>query len=202
MRITGILFLLLFQTLSFGQKAAKSWPSTVINQANTAKDILYLEPKEKEVIFYLNLVRLDPKLFSETYLKKYTDSTKTQTTNTRSLKKTLDNTTPMQALQPQNDLYLIAREHAKKFGKENKIGHGNFPERVKNVKYKYSQYLGENCDYGQHSALEIVMRLLIDERIKDLGHRKNILDPKYHNVGAAIQPHKRYISNCVIDFGG
>jgi uncharacterized protein YkwD len=186
----------------FAQKQEKVWSQAILQKANTAKDVTFLNSKEKEVVFYLNLVRLDPKLFSESYLKKYVDSTKIQTNYTRSLKKTLEKTTPMEALVPQGDLSQIAKTHAIKSGKESKTGHGNFTERIKKAEAGYSGYMGENCDYGDHSALEIVMRLLIDEGIKDLGHRENILDPKYFNVGLSIQPHKRYIYNCVMDFGG
>jgi len=196
------LFSFCFILSTFVSAQDKKWSSAVINKANTAKGEAYLNNKEKQVIFYLNLVRMDPKLFSETYLKKYLDSTKEQNSYSRSLKKTLDKTASMEPLTPQNDLYMMAKAHAIKLGKEGKTGHGNFSERVKKIKDNYSGYLGENCDYGEHSALEIVMRLLIDDGIKDLGHRENILDSKYHNIGTAIESHKRYKSNCVMDFGG
>ena len=59
----------------------------------------------------------------------------------------------------------------------------------------------ENCSYGYQDALSIVITLLIDDGIKDLGHRKNILNESYNSVGVAIRPHKKYRVNCVIDFG-
>ena len=49
--------------------------------------------------------------------------------------------------------------------------------------------------------LSIVITLLIDDGIKGLGHRKNILNESYNSVGVAIRPHKSYRVNCVIDFG-
>lgn len=202
MRITFLVIWFIFSNFSSRQMLGKIWPASVLKYANTAKDVTYLGAKEKQVIFYLNLVRLDPKLFSSTYLKEYLDSTKSQNHYTRSLKRMLENIPAMDVLQPQSDLSKIAKAHAAKFGKEGKTGHGNFAERTKKVEQKYGQYLGENCDYGNHSALEIVLRLLIDENVKNLGHRENILDRKYHYVGVSIQPHKRYGSNCVMDFGG
>jgi hypothetical protein len=202
MRIPILTFLLSLSLLCFAQKQEKEWPASVLDNANTAKDAEYLTQEEKDVILYLNLVRLDPELFSETYLKKYLDSTKTRNSYTKSLKKTLEKTVGMDALIPQNDLFMISKSHAFKSGKENKTGHANFKDRIKKVEDKYSMYMGENCDYGDHSALQIVMELLIDEGIKDVGHRVNILNPKYRYVGVAIQPHKRYVSNCVMDFGG
>jgi hypothetical protein len=186
----------------FGQKQEKKWSDLVLNSANTAKDIDFFDAKEKEVVLYLNLVRIDPKLFSETFLKQYLDAAQIHSSYSRSLQKTLEKTIPMEALIPEHDLFVIAREHAIKSGQQNKTGHGDFAKRIKKVESKYPHYIGENCDYGQHSALDIVMRLLIDEGIKNLGHRKNILNSQYHYVGVSIQPHKRYIYNCVIDFGG
>jgi uncharacterized protein YkwD len=44
------------------------------------------------------------------------------------------------------------------------------------------------------------MQLLIDDGIESLGHRKNILEPKYQWIGIAIEPHKTYRTNCVMDF--
>lgn len=46
------------------------------------------------------------------------------------------------------------------------------------------------------------MNLLIDEGVKTLGHRKNILDPHAKVIGVSIQPHNLYKHICVIDYGG
>ena len=62
-------------------------------------------------------------------------------------------------------------------------------------------HVGENCSYGYDQAIDIVLTLMIDEGIKDVGHRKNILSEDFNSVGVAIRPHKNYRINCVIDFG-
>jgi uncharacterized protein YkwD len=197
-----ILILLLLSAPLFSQNGNIKDDSAFIKKANTAKEISYLLPEEKSVIFYLNVLRSDPKFFLEHYLQQYLDSTKENDPYTKTLIKTLANTERMILLQPQKDLSLIAKTHAIKCGKDGIVGHGNFKERFHSVNDKYKGNVAENCDYGNHSALQIVMVLLIDEGIKDLGHRKNILNPRYKNVGISIQPHKRYKQNCVMDFGG
>ena len=58
---------------------------------------------------------------------------------------------------------------------------------------------GECCDYGHNNALDIIMSLLIDEGISSLGHR-NICLSSYSKIGVAIQPHKLYGYNAVMDF--
>lgn len=199
MRLSSILLLILLSSSSFAQKN-KVWAEDALNKANTAKDAEYLTKEEKQVIFYLNLVRLDPKLFAETYLKKYLDSTKENDAYTKSLIKELPKTKTMDVLQPDKELFNFAKELAVKFGKENKTGHGNYQERTKKIKTKFRGAMAENCDYGNNKGFDIVMSLLIDQNIKDLGHRKNILDPQYRVVGTSIQPHKRYQWNCVMDF--
>jgi uncharacterized protein YkwD len=195
-----LLFILLFSVPLLAQK--KNWDPAVLKKANTARDAEYLSKEEKAVIYYLNLVRLDPKLFAETYLKKYLDSTGDNNTYTKSLIKTLPLVKPMDVLMPGQELCSFSKAYAIKSGKENTVGHGNFNQRIKVIKNQYNGYLAENCDYGNKKAFDIVMSLLIDEDIPSLGHRKNILNPKYRFVGVSIKPHKGYEWNCVIDFAG
>jgi len=182
--------------------AQKTWDLKILEKANTAKNESYLTDQEKEVLFYCNLVRLDPKLFLETYFKKYLDSTKENNNYTKSLIKTLKSAKSSDALYPSEKLYSSAKEHAIEFGKKGKTGHGNFDKRFMKIIKECDCTVGENCDYGNDKALNIVMSLLIDDDVPDLGHRTNILDPVYKNIGVSIQPHKKYNWNCVMDFSG
>ncbi|MCW3085570.1 MAG: hypothetical protein JWP12_2936 [Bacteroidetes bacterium] len=197
-----LLFIFCVSANSFAQKNKKNWDPAILAKANTAKDDATLTVEEKKVILYMNLVRLDPAAFVEIELKHYMDSTKLNDGYTKSLIKTLAATKPMDAVAPSKALNDFAKEHAIKFGKENKIGHGNYKDRIKNIIGNYNNAMAENCDYGNDNAFNIVMSLLIDEDIKDLAHRKNILNPIYKFVGVSIKPHKGYEWNCVTDFGG
>jgi len=76
-----------------------------------------------------------------------------------------------------------------------------FKERFEPLMGKPYLHVGENCSYGYERAIDIVLTLLIDEGIKNLGHRNNILGPDFNSVGVAIRPHKTYRVNCVMDFG-
>lgn len=197
-----LVYILLFLSAPlFAQEKAKTWDAQTLAKANTAKNEKYLSKKEKEVIFYMNLVRLNPKLFGETYLKNYLDSTGENSTYTKSLIKQLPKQRSMDVLVPAKDLWELSKAHATKFGKEGKVGHGSYDQRIKTLREKYSG-MGENCDYGNERAIDIVMSLLIDEDVKSLGHRANILRVAYKYVGTSIQPHKTYNWNCVMDFGG
>ena len=182
--------------------AQSVWTGFMLRDANTANHEHYLTATEKEVIFYLNLVRSNPALFEKTYLKKFLDSTKTNNSFTKSLIKTLKAAKPIQMLEPNEDLFETAKAHAVRFGRLGKIGHDNFADRMKQIKTKFGDMVAENCDYGNDKALDIVISLLIDDGDATLGHRNNILDANYKYIGASIQAHKKYEWSCVMDFGG
>jgi len=153
------------------------------------------------VILYINLARADGKLFTETYLKRFMDSTGIEPDSyTKSLMQDLKNTQNLPMLHPEPDLYYIAREHAIQSGKSGRKGHQGFKKRFRDLLTIYSSY-GENCYYGRDHPLSIVIKLLIDEGVKDLGHRFNMLDPGFNSIGVSIMPHKTHGYNCVIEFG-
>ncbi len=181
--------------------AQPAWPPSIIEKANTAQDTRFLKNNEKKVIFYINLARANGKLFTEIYLKKYLDSTGMEPDSyTTSLIQDLKNTRNLPMLNPEPDLYYIAREHAIQSGKSGQKGHQGFKRRFRDLGSIYSSY-GENCYYGRDHPLSIVIKLLIDEGVKDLGHRFNMLDPGFDSIGVSIMPHKTHGYNCVIEFG-
>jgi len=61
-------------------------------------------------------------------------------------------------------------------------------------------FYSECCSYGFEKAVDIVLQLLVDYRVSDLGHRKIMLDSKQKLLGVSIQPHKKYSNNAVLDF--
>lgn len=200
MKYTGLnlLFYLFIAQNLFSQPV---WDSLILEQANTAQHIRYLKDKEKEVIFYTNLARADGKTFADTYLKWYMESIGMEPNSyTISLEQTLKNIRNLPMLVPDKYLYDIARDHAVKSGKSGQQGHQGFKKRFRKLDRSYI-YFGENCYYGRDNSLVIVIRLLIDEEVSDLGHRQNMLEPLYNSIGISIMPHKIYGFNCVMDFG-
>jgi uncharacterized protein YkwD len=202
-----LLLLFTCATLSltgFGQSAMyNQWDKKVLEKANTAKDLTWMSAEEKRVVFLCNLARMNPSLFAATILQHFMDSTGYKNSAyVVSLKKTLNSAKPTDPFTPQQDLHAIVKDFADKMGKAGKKGHEGFEKRYAPVKKKYNQFIGENCSYGHDNALRIVMQLLIDEGIGDAGHRKNILDPKFKNIGVVIGPHRTSTSQCVMAFGG
>ena len=180
----------------------KSWDPQVLEQLHTARDVPYMEEEEKKVVQLMNMARHDGSLFAASFLSYYMEKEQVESSAyTRSLKRELKNTRKTGPLQASEDLFRVASGHALKSGQSGRTGHQGFNQRFKPLMGNPYIHVGENCAYGYTSAIDIVVTLLIDEGIENLGHRKNILNPAFNSVGVAIRPHKNYGTNCVIDFG-
>jgi hypothetical protein len=197
--------LLTLYLVSF-KSSLSQWNEAIINQCNTANEVGYLTKEEKAVVFFINLVRVNPKLFAQTYLISYLDSAPIKKSEyIESLMKELKNMQPMDVIEPQYDLYEVAKKHATEMGMHGKTGHislsgESYETRAKNLSKRY-QKAQENCQYGYSDALSIVIDLLIDEDIPDLSHRKSLLNKEVKYIGASIKKHKIYRYNCVIEMG-
>ncbi len=177
------------------------WKNSKYNIAYTAQNTSYLTENEKLVYYYLNLARINPSLFAETFLVKYTKWNSHEDLSlsdyyTGSLYRTMKNMKPVGVLSPQKNLFEGAKCHAVSSGKAGYVGHSRLPNSG-----CISNFYGECCSYGQFDALKIVMQLLIDSGVKSLGHRKICLSNKYKTLGVSVQPHKTYRFNSVLDFG-
>lgn len=164
----------------------------------------FCQTKVEEVLSLMNEVRTNPSLFLKDRLLPYlTQKPMEENTYVKSLKEELEKRPGVGALTLSPVLSGLAKGHATDMGKHGTVSHDSsngtpFAERVrKKVK---SGLIAENCDYGNETAIDIVMSLLIDDGVQSLGHRMNILNPQLHFIGIAIEPHKSYGTNCVMDF--
>lgn len=199
-----ILILLLIQPfqLKAQNPAWEIWDKDLINELYTSRETPYLNEEEKKVILFMNMARHDGSLFAESFVEPFVEEQQIKKSSyLKSLYKDLKKIKNLTPLRPEEDLTAVAQGHATKSGKTGHVGHKNMDRRF--APLEGNPYVGwaENCSYGYQEALNIVITLLIDEGIKDLGHRKNILNERYNSVGVAIRPHKKYRVNCVIDFG-
>lgn len=185
----------------------ESWKTkdlAIANSARTLKDVSF---QEKKVIFYINLARMNGKLFAETYLKDYMDDVKLPKNKFyRSLVKTLTEQDSMPPLEPQDDLFKEAIQHSKEMGRLGKKGHRSedsksFEERMEKFKNKY-KIIRECNQYGYPDALSIVIDLLIDDDKESLNQRKALLNSELKYIGIGIRSHKKYEINTSILMGG
>lgn len=199
--------LLIILSLFFNTNAPTSFSKAEQEKCNTAKDASYLNQIEKDVIYYINLVRLNPQKFEKSILSPYLkENPEYSRKHSKSLIRDLKKEKTKAILAPTKKLYDFANHHAKTTGKKGRVGHKsvkgkNYEARSKHLLDSYT-YVGENIHYGANNALEIVIDLLVDDGVKDKGHRENILFSEFRYCSASLQPHKKYKYNCVMDFGG
>jgi len=195
-----------FIFIHFSSSYAQQWSDSTLAMCNTANEIGYLTQEEKAVIFYINLVRVNPKLFAQTYLKTYLDTAPIKKSKyLESLKNELNKMKKISPIEPQFDLFEVAKKHAIEMGNQGKTGHvslsgENYESRAIELSKRYEKAM-ENCQYGYSDGLSIVIDLLIDEEIPDVSHRKSLLNPDVKYIGVAIRKHKVYRYNCVIELG-
>ncbi|MGC8865169.1 MAG: CAP domain-containing protein [Bacteroidales bacterium] len=204
-----VCLVLFYSSHCWGQEAstlnsslmAMGWKASEINAANTAAHSPYLQPQEKEVILIINLVRLYPQHFLQRIVAPILEEDPSLRENSyfNSLFTDLQSQQSISALQPDETLSRLARDYAISSGKDGYFGHGNFSQRINELKCMGWQ--GENIHYGSNEPLDIVVDLLIDNNVPSLGHRKNLLSESYEFVGVGIASHSsEYKRVCVIDF--
>ena len=192
-----LFFILTIFVYSFLHAQQFQYSEEEINSANTAKNTEYLSQVEKEVIYYINLCRINPTKFLDryiengTYIKENEWYIKQNPKYLASLKQKLKSLKPLPLLHPDKALFQTALCLAREQEKSGATGH----ERKKCKK----DFWGECCSYGESTGVGIVLQLLIDQDVPSLGHRKIILGD-YSLVGVAFGNHKRYRNLAVIDF--
>ena len=180
------------------------WPADQVKQArDMANTHTLCSQREKDVIFYCNLVRINGPLFEKTMLKEFLESDKfnVDTSYSNSLIKELTklpiDTLPLFSYD--ETLFKVSKKFAVNGGKKGTIGHDGFDDRLGPVS-KNHYCVAENCSYGLEDAFDAFILLLIDEGVPSLGHRKNILKPDFVYASAAFAPHKSYRINLVMNF--
>jgi len=203
----AIIFLLAFVNINISGVAqsplssyAAAWNNVMYKKANTAANAKYLSSKEKQIIYILNLARMNPPLFATTAVKQFPgrigDGNLVKHPDYISLLDTLKKLKPLPLLYPDSLCWVSAKCHATSSGESGYVGH----ERVSDLCEVASHYSGECCHYGYSDPFSIVLSLLVDEDVPSLGHRKILLLKSFTKLGVALAPHKEYGINAVLDF--
>ena len=202
-----LLILLLFIPLLSFSQIDNGWTNDEISNADVAREINDISDFEKDIILYHNLVRLYPKKYLKLEILNWRediypkdtlkfdfiwDETNLNSNYYKSLIKTLKKQKKLSKLEFDRQLYKDALCLAKEQSKNGKVGHKRY--RCNKVNY------WENCDYGSYNGRDVVNSLLIDEGVKDLGHRNTILNPNISIIGGAVTSHPKYETVIVIDY--
>jgi hypothetical protein len=116
----------------------------------------------------------------------------------------LENQKPGRALTTSPGLTQAALSHVLDCGTRGIKGHvGSDGSHVNRRANRFGQWEGriaENISYGQLSARDTVVLLLIDEGVRDRGHRQNIFQRDFRLVGVASGAHATFGLMVVTDF--
>lgn len=111
---------------------------------------------------------------------------------------------PLPPLQPDGLLALTALDHVMDQGPTGFVGHygtdgWDFATRVS--RRGGEPYGGENISYGYDTAREVIIQLLVDDNVRDRGHRVNLFRSGFVRAGVGCGPHAVFYYMCVIDYG-
>ena len=189
------------QQKELDRKFELQWSLQERERANTAMNEPYLTEVEKEVYYYLNLARINPALFGETYAAAY-DGTAGYykgyafDERKKSLLEELAQMDSLPVLMPDEILFESADCFATEGGMQGIMGHDRSTTGCMKLN------VAECCHYGGcYGGWSIVMEFLIDagEGNEALGHRRICLRSKYRFMGVAIRPHQKARKNVVLD---
>jgi len=112
---------------------------------------------------------------------------------------------PVRPLAWSDGLADAAGDLLKEQERSGSVGHtgktsGGMRERIERHG-SWSGRISENIGYGPITTGRLmVMQLIVDDGVRDRGHRKNIFDPDVRVAGVACGPHPEYGTMCVTDF--
>jgi hypothetical protein len=183
------------------------WP---IDSLNTAKDASYLSDEEKNMVLAMNLIRYDPVLYAELYVKPtiaffrgkeyhypglgYIFITNEGARPAQELYNELVKTSPLPLFYPSQGLSQASKSHARYQSLNGGLGHdgqGGTRARIER-EGNWQNRIAENIAYGNTSAHHAILSLMIDDGVPNRGHRINMLHPTYKVVGVAWDTHPRY----------
>ena len=116
----------------------------------------------------------------------------------------LRHTRPLPPLTLSGGLGLAATELAREQARTGAFGHrgtdGSSPFARMSRHGRWHTHAGEVIDYGDATARRVVYNLILDDGVRDRGHRLNLLAPDFRVAGVARASHPQFRQVCVIDF--
>lgn len=190
-----------------------------LESLDTGRRASFLTPNEKDLILVMNMVRTDPLLFANLYVREamnYYHDKKAEypgelpypveegRSAVAELYRTLRLLQPAPPLEPSEGMHLAALDHAANLRQSKKlkpVGTDQSTPATRLERYgQWHNYYGESYCYGHWWAHRIIMEMLIDDGQPTRLNRKNILDERFRFTGVALRSHPFLGSVTVINF--
>jgi len=170
------------------------------------------------LLYFINVYRTSPELFlkefalpyksnyKEGYIEingQYYISTEGLTAYNEFIEE-LKKQKPVGKLVYSKNIEKAAKELAKHQYQTGSTGHNNvngvsMKKRI--LKYeKNATYMAENIAYGFNEPLHILMQLLIDDSVLDRGHRINLKNKDFNQIGFGLDYHRKFDYVLVMNF--
>lgn len=197
-----------FSISTFEIKSMPAIPAIVVelnDKLNELDTYANLSIDQKSWYYWTNYSRIYPRSFWDSVvapiLKTYPSLISGYTT---SLKRDLYKAVPAPMLIPSVKLLTLSNSHAKDLGqKQSNPSHNStngtkFQNRMLNSGIKGCA--AENISFGPLNTIMSLVLLYIDERLPDLGHRKNLMSSDFNQMGVSIFPYNNSQVLVVQDF--
>ena len=116
----------------------------------------------------------------------------------------LEKARPLPPLTRSEGLGASALSHVLDAGPSGARGHtgsdGSTPWKRMARFGRWSGHAAENISYGERDARGVVVSLILDDGVRDRGHRQNIFSRDLLRVGVACGSHAGFGTMCVMDF--
>jgi len=192
-----------------------------IDLLDTGKDADYLTALEKDIILETNKVRTNPKKYSDLYIQprlpyyngryysvpgQITVLTQEGAAAVNACISALNRVDSAGILFPEKGLSLAAKDHVLDQSRTGQIGHNGSDRSTPETRMRRhgtfggTWILGENIAYGEITGRDIVCGLLIDDGVPSRGHRTNIMNKAFTQIGAGYGSHTQYRVSCTITY--
>jgi hypothetical protein len=168
----------------------EGWP---VEKLDTARKAHYLTEEEKNVFLALNMARSNPRKYGQLYI---TELLTRYSAGILSLPGKIPIATT-------EGLHRSAEDHAQEQSETGRTGHfgngGSSPAERMKFRCQGARELGEVIAYGGSTGLDIINMLLVDDGVRDRGHRKLLLEGSLLVGGVSIETHPVYGNVAVMD---
>jgi hypothetical protein len=171
-------------------QAQRNVDTAVYNSLTSQALFNTLDKSEKELLYWVNLMRKDPMAFKNNYVLPFLEQfPEAQSPESKSLVKRMSVLPALSQLAISPVLVGTAGDHANYLADKKTISHtgrGGKGFGARMMDAGVSGCAGENIFDGQDDGLMVLILLLIDTGVPGTGHREALLNPQFTSTGIGV----------------